>query len=96
MGKTTLALEIAAKKPSIYLDLEDEANTFASNLLIPNHALVALMRERPLPQSRIWAFSEEWQISPGIVVAQLQKHSRLPMVTQFNNLKRFSFDLTAI
>jgi hypothetical protein len=54
------------------------------------------MRERPLPQTRIWAFSEEWQISPGIVVAQLQKHRRLPMVTQFNKLKRFSFDLTAI
>jgi HTH-type transcriptional regulator/antitoxin HigA len=75
---------------------EFEANTFASNILIPNHALASIMRERPLPQTRILSFSEEWQISPGIVVAQLQKHRRLPMVTPFNKLKHFSFDLTAV
>jgi HTH-type transcriptional regulator/antitoxin HigA len=75
---------------------EEEANAFASNLLIPRHALVALMRERPLPKERILAFSQEWQVSPGIVIGQLQKHKRLPMVTQFNKLKRFSFDLTTV
>ena len=34
VGKTTLALEIAAKKPSIYLDLEDE--TDRAKLADPN------------------------------------------------------------
>jgi len=75
---------------------EDEANAFASNLLIPRHALIPLMRERPLPKNRILAFAEKWQVSAGIVIGQLQKHKRLPMVTPFNKLKRFSFDLTTV
>jgi addiction module HigA family antidote len=78
------------------VEQEDEANAFASNLLIPRHALVAIMRERPLPKARIIAFAEEWQVSVGIVIAQLQKHNRLPMQTPFNKLKRFSFDLTTL
>jgi Zn-dependent peptidase ImmA (M78 family) len=74
---------------------EEEANAFASNLLIPRNALSSLMRERPLPKERIVAFSDEVGVSPGIVVAQLQKHKRLLMITPFNKLKRFSFDLTS-
>jgi HTH-type transcriptional regulator/antitoxin HigA len=75
---------------------EAEANAFASNLLIPRHALFALMRERPLGKDRILAFSEQWQVSPGIVVGQLQKHRRLRMLTPLNKLKRFSFDLATV
>ena len=44
---------------------EDEANAFASNLLIPHHALITLMRERPLPRNRILAFAEKGQVSEG-------------------------------
>jgi Zn-dependent peptidase ImmA (M78 family) len=75
---------------------EDEANAFASNLLIPRHALITFMRERPLPRNRILAFAERWQVSAGIVIGQLQKHRRLPMVTPLNKLKHFSFDLTTV
>jgi HTH-type transcriptional regulator / antitoxin HigA len=73
---------------------EEEANAFASHLLIPRAALAALMRERPISKTRIVGFADEMGVSPGIVVAQLQKHNRLFMGTPFNKLKRFSFDLT--
>jgi HTH-type transcriptional regulator / antitoxin HigA len=75
---------------------EEEANAFASNLLIPRQAMIALIREHPLRRERILAFAEEWKVSPGIVLGQLQKHRRLPMVTSFNKLRRFSFDLTTV
>jgi HTH-type transcriptional regulator/antitoxin HigA len=78
------------------VEQEDEANAFASNLLIPHHALIALIRERPLPRNRSSAFADKWQVSAGIVIGQLQKQQRLPMLTPFNKLRRFSFDLTTV
>jgi HTH-type transcriptional regulator / antitoxin HigA len=75
---------------------EDEANSFASSHLIPRQALAAFIRERPLPKERIIEFAEQFHVSPGIVIGQLQKHRRLPPVTTLNKLKRFSFDLTSV
>jgi len=74
---------------------EDEANEFAANHLIPRQAFVSLMREKPISKDRITAFAEEHQISPGIVLGQLQKRKRLPFQTNLNQLKRFKFDLTS-
>ena len=74
---------------------EDEVNEFAANHLIPRQAFVSLMREKPISKDRITAFAEEHQISPGIVLGQLQKRKRLPFQTNLNQLKRFKFDLTS-
>lgn len=75
---------------------EEEANDFAANHLIPRHALVSLMRERPLSEDRLVTFAAQIGVSPGIVVGQLQKRRRLVPATPLNKLKKFSFDLTAI
>lgn len=73
---------------------EREANLFAANLLIPSHAMNNFVRQRPLSKEKIAAFAEELEISPGIIVGQLQWRKRLPPVTSLNKLKKAGYDLT--
>jgi HTH-type transcriptional regulator/antitoxin HigA len=75
---------------------EDEANDFAANHLVPRQAFIALMREKPISKDRIVEFAEQHNVSPGIVLGQLQKRKRLPFQTNLNQLKRFKFDLTSV
>jgi len=68
------------------LDLEEEANQFAEEALIPVEAKAAfsLLRSNAMDVIR---FALRAGISPGIVVGQLQKHGRIGH-HQLNKLKR--------
>lgn len=52
---------------------EEEANTFASDKLIPPAALQKFLKENKTTLSDIQKFSEEINIAPGIVVGRLQR-----------------------
>jgi len=67
---------------------EEEADTFARDLLIPKNAW-ATFQPRPgfITHADIIAFAEKLGIAPGIVVGRLQHETRLPH-THLNHLKR--------
>ena len=67
-------------------EMEDEANTFASNLLIPDEYREELFSLSASPK-RIFDFSKRIGVSPGIVVGQLQFYGRIPQ-NKSNHLKR--------
>jgi addiction module HigA family antidote len=67
---------------------EEEANRFASELLIPAERLRHfLTRNRRISGDSISRFAAELEIAPGIVVGRLQHDDRLPR-THCNALKR--------
>jgi HTH-type transcriptional regulator/antitoxin HigA len=72
--------------------LEEEANTFAANLLIPSTRLRAFLKTWNGTEQALRSFASEIGIAPGIVVGQLQHHHMIKYY-QFNHLKR-RFDLT--
>jgi Zn-dependent peptidase ImmA (M78 family)/plasmid maintenance system antidote protein VapI len=65
---------------------EDEANTFAANILIPPEYQAEMLR-LPLHGRAVMRFARKVGISPGIIVGQLQHHGRFRR-SQLNNLKR--------
>ncbi len=67
-------------------DKENEANRFASELLIPASRLKTFMSSTRLSKEAIRAFAAELGIAPGIVVGRLQHDGLLP-VTHCNELK---------
>lgn len=67
---------------------EDEANWFATDLLIPNGKLEEFTRRNlSISKISIRRFADEIGIAPGIVVGQLQKKGLLPY-SHCNDLKR--------
>ncbi|MEQ8190034.1 MAG: helix-turn-helix domain-containing protein [Candidatus Eremiobacterota bacterium] len=66
---------------------EDEANSFASNFLIPSVMLESFMNTDKKGARDIEIFAEKVGIAPGIVVGQLQHKGYLQM-NWCNNLKR--------
>jgi addiction module HigA family antidote len=64
--------------------LENEANAFAANTLIPES--FASQLNTLTTKARVKAFAEELGISPGVVVGRLQ-HDGLLKFNQFNDLK---------
>jgi addiction module HigA family antidote len=70
---------------------EQEANTFASDFLIPKHALNAFRQQGRFTTQPIQRFAAELGIAAGIVVGRLQHEKLLPF-THLNALKRsFTF-----
>lgn len=65
---------------------EQEADDFASNLLIPSKAFNAFVDGNRFTKSSIIRFARELGIAPGIVVGQLQHFKWLPF-THCNDLK---------
>ncbi len=65
---------------------ENEANDFASNLLIPVKVFNAFIKNKRPTKSLIIKFANELGIAPGVVVGQLQHHGWLPY-THCNDLK---------
>jgi len=65
---------------------EEEANTFAANLLIPKREYLNFTSRYTLSKANIKKFAYKIQISPGIVVGRLQHDNLLPM-THCNDLK---------
>ena len=66
---------------------EHEANTFASEFLIPKHKLAAFRQYGRLSAQSIERFATELGIAPGIVVGRLQHEGLLPY-THLNALKQ--------
>lgn len=66
--------------------IEDEANQFAAETLIPSTYRDALERVRP-ETFEVVRLASEIGVAPGIVVAQLQRAGRLPK-SHLNRLKR--------
>ena len=70
---------------------EEEADTFASDFLIPKHDLAEFRRQGRFTTQTIQRFADQLGISPGIVVGCLQHEKLLPF-THLNALKRrFSY-----
>ncbi len=67
-------------------ELEEEANDWASNTLIPQQAWEQFAATSPLSKSAVTAFADEQGIAPGIVVGMLQHRGLLPW-THLNGLK---------
>ncbi len=65
--------------------IEDEANLFASNLLI-SPSDFASFRETPMTELNISNFAKKVGIAPGIFVGRLQ-HEKLLKWNQFNHMK---------
>jgi addiction module HigA family antidote len=68
-------------------DLEDEANAWASNVLVPHARWEAFKATMPRSKAEILAIAREQGIAPGIVVGMLQHDGVLPW-THLNGLKR--------
>ena len=66
---------------------EQEADTFASDFLIPKTAFAQLRQQRPFTTETVKRFAAELGIAPGIVAGRLQ-HEKLVPFTHLNALKR--------
>jgi HTH-type transcriptional regulator / antitoxin HigA len=66
---------------------EQEADTFASDFLIPKSAFAEFRQRRPFTAENVKRFAAELEIAPGIVVGRLQ-HEKLLPYTHLNALKR--------
>ena len=80
-GKTESFIECNEKS-----DKEKEADEFAVNFLIPRTAMRKFVEKRDFTIPSIVAFAREQEISPAIVVGQLQ-HRKLVPYNQCNKLK---------
>jgi HTH-type transcriptional regulator/antitoxin HigA len=76
--------------------LEQEADAFASDVLIPRAAYDAFLRRCPtLSTAAVRAFADQQSIAPGIVVGRLQHDGHVPY-TDLNALrKRYTWRPTA-
>ena len=71
-----------------HTDLEEKANLFASNTLIPKSAYNRFLQKFPKPgESQINQFAEQLNIAPGIVIGRLQHDHVIPF-SWFHNMKR--------
>ena len=66
---------------------EEEADTFASDFLIPRNAFNEFRRQNRFTTQTIQRFAAQLRIAPGIVVGRLQHEKLLPF-THLNALKR--------
>jgi Zn-dependent peptidase ImmA (M78 family) len=66
---------------------EEEANRFASDILIPPQALSSFIARKNFRSEAIYNFSEEIEIGPGVVVGRLQ-HEGVLAPSQGNDFKQ--------
>lgn len=67
-------------------DVEDEANGFASDMLIPPAQMKAFVQKANFSAPSISAFAKRIGTAPGVVVGRLQ-HDRLIPFSAHNSLK---------
>jgi HTH-type transcriptional regulator/antitoxin HigA len=67
-------------------EMEEEANRFAANFLIPAGNYHRLIRKRTLSKETIKKFADDMGIAPGIVVGRLQHDGHIPY-NYYNDLK---------
>ncbi len=68
-------------------ELEAEADDWASNFLIPSEALTRFITRFTYQDSEVKEFAAAHQITPGVVVGQLQ-HRKVLQYSQMNHLKQ--------
>jgi len=68
-------------------EIEEEANQFAANFLIPEDLYQQIIGDLPLGRDKIINFAEQLKISPGILVGRLQ-HDKVIEYGWMNDLKR--------
>jgi len=68
-------------------DLEDDANTFASNFLIPRARYDEFVRQADFTEPAVRNLATQAGIAPGIVVGRLQ-HDEVIALDRLNHLKR--------
>jgi HTH-type transcriptional regulator / antitoxin HigA len=66
--------------------VEQEANNFAKNYLIPKKLYVEFAKIKPT-KSRVLEFAKKIDIDPAIVVGRLQHEKRIPFASNLNKLK---------
>lgn len=66
---------------------ENEANTFARDLLIPPNDWEQIVNDPPYSKQKIIDYARKLDIAPGIIVGRLQKEEFLPW-THLNKLKK--------
>lgn len=69
------------------LEKEAEADRFAANWLIPDHAYRNLTVRGVFSRNAILSYAKKLGVAPGIVVGRLQHDHRIPY-NRFNDLKR--------
>jgi HTH-type transcriptional regulator/antitoxin HigA len=82
-------------KKQVFLDyetnqggLEDEANRFAAEILIPPSSWKKFAARRGYDAGEVSAFAREIGVAPGIVVGRLQREKLVPYHSPLNRLKR--------
>ena len=83
-GKKTVFLD---ERGGDHAELEEEANQFASNLLIPSVPYGRFRNAREFSAASIKRFAAQQGIAPGIVVGRLQ-HDRMLGYSMHNDLKQ--------
>lgn len=68
-------------------NMEEEADLFAKNILIPNDRFDEYTRIHDFSRNSVISFAKEVEIDPGIVVGRLQKEKYIPY-SSLNGLKR--------
>jgi len=87
-GKTEVFIDDQSQSKS---EKEQEADNFASNILIPPKQLEQYLLKKRITQATICEFAQEIDISPGVLVGRLQHDKHIPF-NRFNLLKRkFNF-----
>jgi HTH-type transcriptional regulator / antitoxin HigA len=70
-------------------DLEEEANDFAEDTLIPKGALKSFLRQGSFTEASIVKFADSLSIAPGIVVGRLQHDGVIPFNVMGGMKRRF-------
>jgi HTH-type transcriptional regulator/antitoxin HigA len=86
-GKQDVFLEGTSESDSQHQAKEDEANDFAANLLVPPAERIEFIEAGDFSKASILAFAKRINVSPGIVVGQLQKLQVIGYSTRLNYLK---------
>ncbi len=68
-------------------ELENEANAWASNFLVPRARWEALKATMPRSKAEVLVIAQEQSIAPGIIVGMLQHDGVVPWAN-LNGLKR--------
>lgn len=75
-------------------DIENEADEFAANILIPKHEWLAFSEKMNFSEYSIRKYAKQLEINPGIVVGRLQHEGLVSYKNKLTGLKtRFQFSI---
>lgn len=89
-GKKNIFLE-DVEGTEIDKEKEDEANNFASKILLNDNELKEIIRNMPITDNKISAFAEKYRTPSGVIIGRLQ-HLKL-VAFSFGNHFRHKIDL---